>query len=250
MSVFYRDTEFSNDGKTVTIKNLTTISATGVAISQAKLNIGTLASAYSSEVVATDVRMVVSISQDADVGADNTIGAAYFRTATGIAQTGQLATLMARVSIAHNLFDAYGTQSHIELDDDASANAAGNLAAISGKFDFNKNTLGAGLAHAGLFIVDGGVGAVCSGTADVVWMHIESGVPASQVATICKMSSGSTVASAFNIAPANVTNFLDLDSVAGFLSTDTGTPGAATTHKIKINIGTSTAGYIPVYASY
>jgi len=48
---------------------------------------------------------------------------------------------------------------------------------------------------------------------------------------------------------ANMTNFVDFDAASGCVSTDTGTPGAASTHKIKIDIG-GTAGYIAVYADY
>ena len=256
MSFFYLKISESSDGKTWNVDDsLETLSASGTAatfesIDLEKITIGSLTTAESSEAVANSIHQIVSISQDADIGDGNTIGAAYFKTATGVAQTGRLATLMVRTSLSHNVFDAYGLQSHLSIDDNMSANAAGNLAAISGKLDINANTLGAGIAHAGLFIVDGSTGGAVSGDADVIWAHVESGVPASQVTGIVRMSTGSTVASCLRISPTNMTNFLNLDAVAGFLSTDTGTPGAASTHKIKINIGTSTAGYIPVYADY
>lgn len=45
------------------------------------------------------------------------------------------------------------------------------------------------------------------------------------------------------------TYLFDFAGVTGFLSADTGTPGAATTHKIKVNVAGSD-GYIPVYADY
>jgi hypothetical protein len=51
------------------------------------------------------------------------------------------------------------------------------------------------------------------------------------------------------VGTTDMTNFVDFDAASGCVSTDTGTPGAASTHKIKIDIG-GTAGYIAVYADY
>ena len=255
MSFFYLKISESSDGKTWNVDDsLETLSASGTAatfesIDLEKITIGSLTTAESSEAVANSIHQIVSISQDADIGDGNTIGAAYFKTATGIAQTGKLATLMVRTSLSHNVFDAYGLQSHLSIDDDMSANAAGNLAAISGKLDINANTLGAGIAHAGLFIVDGSTSGAVSGDADVIWAHVESGVPASQVASVIRMSTGSTVNAGLRVSPTNMTNFIDFDAAAGCVSAGSGSIPGTSSHKIKIDIN-GTAGYIPVVADY
>ncbi len=255
MSFFYLKISESSDGKTWNVDDsLETLSASGTAatfesIDLEKITIGSLTTAESSEAVANSIHQIVSISQDADIGDGNTIGAAYFKTATGVAQTGRLATLMVRTSLSHNVFDAYGLQSHLSIDDDMSANAAGNLAAISGKLDINANTLGAGIAHAGLFIVDGSTSGAVSGDADVIWAHVESGVPASQVASVIRMSTGSTVNAGLRVSPTNMTNFIDFDAAAGCVSADSESIPGTSSHKIKIDIN-GTAGYIPVVADY
>ena len=255
MSFFYLKISESSDGKTWNVDDsLETLSASGTAatfesIDLEKITIGSLTTAESSEAVANSIHQIVSISQDADIGDGNTIGAAYFKTATGVAQTGRLATLMVRTSLSHNVFGAYGLQSHLSIDDDMSANAAGNLAAISGKLDINANTLGAGIAHAGLFIVDGSTSGAVSGDADVIWAHVESGVPASQVASVIRMSTGSTVNAGLRVSPTNMTNFIDFDAAAGCVSADPGSIPGTSSHKIKIDIN-GTAGYIPVVADY
>ena len=255
MSFFYLKISESSDGKTWNVDDsLETLSASGTAatfesIDLEKITIGSLTTAESSEAVANSIHQIVSISQDADIGDGNTIGAAYFKTATGIAQTGRLATLMVRTSLSHNVFDTYGLQSHLSIDGNMSANAAGNLAAISGKLDINANTLGAGIAHAGLFIVDGSTSGVVSGDADVIWAHVESGVPASQVASVIRMSTGSTVNAGLRVSPTNMTNFIDFDAAAGCVSADSASIPDTSSHKIKIDIN-GTAGYIPVVADY
>jgi hypothetical protein len=92
------------------------------------------------------------------MGADNTGGAAYFKAITGAALAGQLATVMVRTTIGHNLFDAYGLQSHLTFGHDAdisTTDANAHLTAISGKVTFDTSTVTKGWVNAGLFIVEG-----------------------------------------------------------------------------------------------
>jgi hypothetical protein len=213
------------------------------------IGIGTLTTAKASTTEDTNVQQIVNVVQNIDVGEDNTVGAGYFKTANGIDQTGQLATFMVRTALAYDVFDAYGVQSHIDINDDMGANAAGNVAAISGKVDINDNTVSAGILHAGLFIIDGATSGAVSGDCDVIWTHIESGVPASQVSSLIRMSTGSTVNAGLRVNPTNMTNFIDFEAVADCLSADTGAIPGTSTHKIKIDIN-GTAGYIPVVADY
>lgn len=118
---------------TVTALNMATV--TGLAVSGTPIfSMGNLDTAYASTKVANFIPVQVSISQGADIGSGNTVGAAYFRTATGIAQTGQLATVMVRTALGHNVFDAYGMQSHLSITADmATVNDNAHLTAISGK---------------------------------------------------------------------------------------------------------------------
>jgi hypothetical protein len=92
------------------------------------------------------------------MGADNTGGAAYFKAYTGAALGGQLATVMVRTTIAHNLFDAYGLQSHLVFGasaDVSTTDANAHLTAISGKVTMDTSTVTKGWVTAGLFIWEG-----------------------------------------------------------------------------------------------
>jgi hypothetical protein len=102
-----------------------------------------------------------NITSVADHGTsgDETIGAAYFRTATSTANqpNHQLATMMVRVKVANNIWDAYGLQSHLSFGnvtvETTGANA--HLTAISGKVTFDTTTVTKGWVTAGLFIIEG-----------------------------------------------------------------------------------------------
>lgn len=245
-----RTITFPDTAGTVVLQDMTSQAAaagTGTPV----FAIGDLDGARASTATANFVPLQVNIAQNADIGADNTCAAGYVKTATGIAQTGQLATWLVRTSLSHDVFDAYGVQSHLDINDDMSASAAGNLTAISGKTDLNTHTVGAGQVMAGLFIIDGSTAAAVTSTdCDGIWINIESGVPSNVVDSCLRMGSGSAINAAIRCTgTANMTNFVDFDAASGCVSTDTGTPGAASTHKIKIDIG-GTAGYIAVYADY
>lgn len=118
---------------------------------------GGIAGALANLAATTDVVLQINRSF-AYMGVDETGGAAYFKTATGGAITGQLATVMSRITIAHNLFDAYGVQSHITFGHDANistTNANAHLTAISGKVTMDTSTVTKGWVNAGLFIWEG-----------------------------------------------------------------------------------------------
>ena len=122
---------------------------------------GTAASAISLTATDSVIPLQVSITSIADsgTGGDQTVGATYFRTAATTAhQTGhQLATCMVRTSLAKNIFDAYGLQSHLAISASmGTANANAHLTAISGKVTFsNSPTVATGWVTAGLFIIEG-----------------------------------------------------------------------------------------------
>ncbi|MFA7695298.1 MAG: hypothetical protein WCX63_07165 [Methanoregula sp.] len=92
------------------------------------------------------------------MGADNTGGAAYFKSITGAALGGQLATVMVRTTIAHSLFDAYGVQSHLVFGasaDVSTTDANAHLTALSAKVTMDTSTVTKGWVNAGLFIWEG-----------------------------------------------------------------------------------------------
>jgi hypothetical protein len=101
---------------------------------------------------------VISIADHGTSG-DETVGAAYFKTAaTTVHQPNhQLATLMVRTTVAKNIWDAYGLQSHLAFGnvtvETTGANA--HLTAISGKVTFDTTTVTKGWVTAGLFIIEG-----------------------------------------------------------------------------------------------
>jgi hypothetical protein len=140
----------------VTALNMATV--TGLAVTGTPIfSMGNLDAAYASTKTADLIPVQVSISQGADIGSGNTVGACYFRTATGIAQTGQLATAMVRTAIGHNVFDAYGLQSHMSITANmATVDNNAHLTAISGKITLTGTpTISKGWGTAGLFIIEG-----------------------------------------------------------------------------------------------
>ena len=185
MSFFYLGVSESPDGHTWTVgSGITTLTASSTAATFSTLaattftgavvgdvtgdvtgdldaefiTIGSLATPLSSEAEANSIHQIISISQDEDIGADHTIGASYVKTATGKAQAGQLATAMVRTSVQHNVFDAYGLQSHLSFGDTKTISTTDNnahLTAISGKVTFDTTTVTKGWVNAGLFIVEG-----------------------------------------------------------------------------------------------
>jgi len=101
---------------------------------------------------------VISIA-DSGTSGDQTIGAGYFKTQATTAHqpNHQLATMMVRTTVAKNIWDAYGLQSHLTFGnvtvETTGANA--HLTAISGKVTFDTTTVTKGWVTAGLFIVEG-----------------------------------------------------------------------------------------------
>lgn len=210
--------------------------------------IGSIDTARTSTATANFIASQMNISQTADIGTGNTVGASYLRCSTGAAQTGQIAVDMIRTYIGHNIFDAYGVQSHMNITASmATVNDNAHLTAISGKVTLaNTPTVSKGWVNAGLFIIEG-AGSITQ-MAHVASFVVEAGVTACQ--SVVHLYSDSTVNAAIQTSGvSNMTNFVDFDAAAGCVSADTGSVPATSTHKIKIDIN-GTAGYIPVYADY
>jgi len=154
---------------TISEKLATVFNGLGVTVSGAAntsdygkvFGVGSIGTTNSITPTSSYVPLHVSTTSIADHGTsgDETIGAAYFKTAATTAhQTGhQLATVMVRTSLAKNIFDAYGVQSHLTISADVStADANAHLTAISGKVTFTGTpTVAKGWVNAGLFIIEG-----------------------------------------------------------------------------------------------
>jgi len=92
------------------------------------------------------------------MGSGETAGAAYFKAITGAALGGQIATLMARTAIEHNVFDAYGVQTHLTFGTSktiSTTDANAHLTALSAKVTMDTTTVSKGWVNAGLFIWEG-----------------------------------------------------------------------------------------------
>lgn len=256
--VLFRQMNGSISEKLATVFNSigATVSGTANTSDYGKVfGIGSITTTNSITPTSSYIPFHVSITSIADSGTsgDETIGAAYFKTAATTAhQTGhQLATVIVRTSLAKNIFDAYGVQSHLTIAAaTATADANAHLTAISGKLTLTSNVT-KGWANAGLFIVEG-AGTVTPSASNMchgVSIVCEAGV-ADSIQSLLHLYSDSAINAAIQTAGCtNMTNFVDFDAAAGCVSADTGSPASTTTHKIKIDIA-GTPGYIPVYADY
>jgi hypothetical protein len=71
---------------------------------------------------------------------------------------GQIANVMVRTTVSHNVFDAYGIQNHLVFGasaDVSTTNANAHLTALSAKVTFDTSTVTKGWVNAGLFIIEG-----------------------------------------------------------------------------------------------
>lgn len=99
------------------------------------------------------LQMYFSVAGDAG----STVGTSYFKVVTAAAMTGQIANVMVRVGIYHDLFDAYGLQSHMVFDSATVKTTDHNahLTPLSAKVTFAGGTVHHGWVSAGLFIIEG-----------------------------------------------------------------------------------------------
>lgn len=121
------------------------------------IQIGNLTTPETITAVSTSMVMQQISVRTGTIATDCTLGAAYFKTAVTADVLGQIATVMARTSVAYNVFDAYGVQSHMTFTNDMETiNANAHLTAISGKITFTGTpTVAKGWITAGLFIIEG-----------------------------------------------------------------------------------------------
>ena len=142
---WYRFFKSSDDGKTVTVQPEVKFKMGGGGIGDAN--------------TVTTTGVFVPLQQYNIITSDggSTVGSAYFKTQTGGALTGQIATCMVRTSVFHNVFDAYGLQTHLVFDAATiqTTDANAHLTALSAKVTFAAGTVHHGWVTAGLFIIEG-----------------------------------------------------------------------------------------------
>ena len=231
-------------GKSLNMNAAALLTGTGTPV----LKFGDIDTAVSYLLTATFVPVQVKVSAGAAV--TGTLGAGYFSTLTGaaLAAGGQLATLIVRATVSHNLLDAYGLQTHMTIGDDmATTNSNAHLTPFSSKLVLTGGkTASRGWANAGLFIVDG-AGAV---TQMCYGVSIVAEVGAAAVQALLHLYSDETINAA--IAFTESTHFTHLFDFAaadqGFITADAGVTAANRTHKLKVDIG-GVAGYINLYAA-
>jgi len=142
---WYRFFKSSDDGKTVTVQPEVKFRFGGGGLGDANTvtTTGTFVPLQQYNIITSD--------------GGSTVGSAYFKIQTGGALTGQIATCMVRTSVFHNVFDAYGLQTHLVFDAATiqTTDANAHLTALSAKVTFAAGTVHHGWVTAGLFIIEG-----------------------------------------------------------------------------------------------
>jgi len=157
---WYRFFKSADDGTTVTLDS----SVTGGFIIP-KISVGTnsavgtktIGSAQTVSATGTYVPIQAYLSVAADA-ASSTVGTSYFKVVTAANMSGQIANVMVRTTISHNIFDAYGVQSHLVFGTSktvSTTDANAHLTALSAKVTFDTSTVSRGWVTAGLFIIEG-----------------------------------------------------------------------------------------------
>ena len=160
---------------------------------------GTASAAVSVAATDTIIPIQCSLSVASDDG--DTVGTSYFKVATGGALTGQLANVMVRTAVSHDLLDAYGVQSHLVFGDTATMETAANnahLTAMSAKVTFDTSTVTKGWVNAGLFIIEGA--GTCSQMCHGVSIVEEAGSTGAQSLLHLYTDVGTTPAFSFSSA--------------------------------------------------
>lgn len=158
MSWMYRLFQRNNEETSITLDASVTSGWKIPALSFTACGSGTktIGSAVTISTSGTFVPLQSYLSVAADGG--GTVGTSYFKVVTAAALTGQIANVMVRTTLSHNVFDAYGLQSHLVFGASATVattDANAHLTAISGKVTFDTSTVSKGWVTAGLFIIEG-----------------------------------------------------------------------------------------------
>jgi hypothetical protein len=137
------------------IKDGLTVPALSISVNSTGLKVIGAAQTLSATGTYVPIQQYLSVAADV---VDSTVGTTYLKVVTAANMVGQIANLMVRVTLSHNVFDAYGVQSHLVFGTSSTistTDANAHLTAISGKVTCASNTVSKGWVTAGLFIWEG-----------------------------------------------------------------------------------------------
>jgi hypothetical protein len=237
---WYRFFKSSDDGKTVTLSPTCTGGFVFPNVSfttDTSVTTKTIASAKTLSATGTyvPIQCYLSVASDA---VDSTIGTSYFKVVTAAAMSGQIANVMVRTTLSHNVFDAYGLQTHLVFGTSktvATTDANAHLTALSAKVTFDTSTVSKGWVTAGLFIIEGA--GTCSQMCHGVSIVEEAGSTGAQSMLHLNTDVGTTP----------YFSFAGADASGKSLYTHAVTMGATGAGSIKILVN-GVARYIPFVA--
>lgn len=191
------------------------------------------------------LQMYFSVAGDA---ADSTFGTSYFKVVTAAALSGQIANLMVRTTLSHDVFDAYGVQTHLVFGasaDVSTTDANAHLTALSAKVTFDTSTVTKGWVNAGLFIIEGG--GTCSQMCYGVSIVVEATSTGCQ--GLLHLNADAAVADGITVVGGtNLTYLVNVDGATGAAVVAAGQPaGHAAAGYLSIKVG-STAYAVPFWA--
>jgi hypothetical protein len=203
--------------------NAKSIDLTG-GVSASTVSIGSLSSAEAITLTDNYIPMQVNVESQTNPGSAYTLGGIYgkasSKSGTDMANV-QIVGVLARAGMNSNVTDAYGTQSHLSIA--SGARSTGNMTAVSGK-TILADSVNSGIVTAGLFTLEGPVGAAVSPTtaygiwADIVDTNINSGVMVH--------ANGSTVGSGLTMAKTGIGAFTKDITLQNGETIDNATDGA------------------------
>lgn len=239
----------SDDGKTIELDaNISDgLIVPCLTFSASAVGAKAIGSAQSVSATATYVPLQIYLSVAADT-VDKTIGAAYFKVVTAAAMSGQIATVMVRTTVSHDVFDAYGLQSHLVFGasaDVSTTDANAHLTALSAKVTFDTSTVTKGWVNAGLFIVEGG--GTCSQMCYGVSIVVEAASTGCQ--GLLHLNADAAVADGITVVGGtNLTYLVNVDGATGAAVVAAGQPaGHAAAGYLSIKVG-DTAYAVPFWA--
>jgi len=142
--------------------------------------------------------------------------------------------ILSSMSIGHDVFDAYAGQFHLNISATMATHAGNaNLVGLAAKANIADGVTATGNVSGLYVVLDTGSGDTATGTYDMIRFE----------------NNAAECDAALNFGSPATMAYLMSMGVDGCVTADTGTPGAASTHKIKVNMG-GTPGYIAVYADY
>lgn len=200
------------------------VTATSTAYNNSALNVGKYGAAIADTLLVDNI--LVSFNNSSGVNktaADTSSMTLYVGNKTTAAVTNnKIQGILTSLTIAHNVYDAYGGQFHIAITDDMATQAGNaNLVGLACKANIADGKTATGNVSALYVVLDSGTGDTATGTYDMIRMENS----AANCDYAINFGNVANVAALFNM------------SGTGCVSANTGTAPAADGYKIKVVIG-------------